>query len=293
MAGIRNGTGESDRCDRTLLGSGTGTYVSESDRCDRTLSGSRTSTAWLDFLLGWTSTAWQESGTELASRIDVIGLFLDPEQELMFQSLIDVIGLLVDPGPSTAWLDFLLGWTSTAWQESRTELASRIDVIGLFLDPEQELMFQSLIDVIGLLVDPGPSTAWLDFLLGWTSTAWQESGTELVSRIDVIGLFLDPEQELMFQSLIDVIGLLVDPGPSTAWLDFLLGWTSTAWQESGTELVSRIDVIGLFLDPEQELMFQSLIDVIGLLVDPGPRLLGWTFCLAGPRQLGRNQERNW
>ena len=47
------------------------------------------------------------------------------------------------------------------------------------------------------------------------------------------------------------------------------------------------------LDPEQELMFQSLIDVIGLLVDPGPRLLGWTFCLAGPRQLGRNQERNW
>ena len=54
LAGIWNGTGESDRCDRTLLGSGTGTYVSESDRCDRTLTGSRTSTAW-------TSTAWLES----------------------------------------------------------------------------------------------------------------------------------------------------------------------------------------------------------------------------------------
>ena len=91
-----------------------------------------------------------------------------------------------------------------------------------------------------------------------------------MSRIDVIGLFLDPEQELMFQSRIDVIGLLVDPGPRQ------LGWTSTAWLESGTELVSRIDVIGLFLDPEQELMFQSRIDVIGLLLDPGPRQLGWT-----------------
>ena len=67
-----------------------------------------------------------------------------------------------------------------------------------------------------------------------------------------------------------MIGLLVDPGPRQ------LGWTPTAWLESGTELVSRIDVIGLFLDPEQELMFQSRIDVIGLLVDPGPRQLGWT-----------------
>ena len=252
LAGIWNGTGESDRCDRTLLGSGTGTYVSESDRCDRTLSGSRTSTAWLD------SAAWLESGTELVSRIDVIGLFLDPEQELMFQSRIDVIGLLVDPGPRQ------LGWTPTAWLESGTELVSRIDVIGLFLDPEQELMFQSRIDVIGLSVDPGPRQ------LGWTPTAWLESGTELVSRIDVIGLFLDPEQELMFQSRIDVIGLLVDPGPRQ------LGWTPTAWLESGTELVSRIDVIGLFLDPEQELMFQSRIDVIGLFLDPGPRQLGWT-----------------
>ena len=112
LAGLWNGTGESDRCDRTLLGSGTGTYVSESDRCDRTLSGSRTSTAWLDLLLGWTSSAWQESGTELVSRIDVIGLFLNPEQELIFQSRIDVIGLLVDPGPRQ------LGWTPTAWLES-------------------------------------------------------------------------------------------------------------------------------------------------------------------------------
>ena len=103
----KNWTGESDRCDRTLRGSGTGTYVSESDRCDRTLSGSRTSTAWLDsFCLAGPPSAWQESGTELVSRIDVIGLFLDPEQELMFQSRIDVIGLLVDPGPRQ------LGWNS-------------------------------------------------------------------------------------------------------------------------------------------------------------------------------------
>ena len=97
---------------------------------------------------------------------------------------------------------------------------SRIDVIGLFLDPEQELMFQSRIDVIGLFLDPGPRQ------LGWTPTAWLDSGTELVSRIDVIGLFLEPEQELMFQNRIDVIGLLVDPGPRQ------LGWTPTAWLES-------------------------------------------------------------
>ena len=172
------------------------------------------------------------------------------------------------------------------WNLTGTGLVSLIDVIGLFLDPEQELMFQSRIDVIGLLVDPGPRQ------LGWTPTAWLESGTELVSRIDVIGLFLDPEQELMFQSRTDVIGLLVGPGPRQ------LGWTPTAWLESGTELVSRIDVIGLFLDPEQELMFQSRIDVIRLLVDPGPRQLGWTptawldsDCLAGIRNRNRKVRR--
>ena len=187
----RNGTGESDRCDRTLRGSGTGTYVSESDRGDRTRSGSGTFSAWLepgpspldrnqdlDSLAG--------TGTELVSRIDVIGLFVDPEQELMFLSLIDVIGLVVDPGPS------LLGWnrdllrltgtrTSTAW----LELVSRIDVIGLFLDPEQELMFLSLIDVIGLVVDPGPS------LLGWTFslTAWLDLLLDCLA-----GPFPEPEQ---------------------------------------------------------------------------------------------------
>ena len=62
LARIRNGTGESDRCDRTLLGSGTETYVSESDRCDRTLSGSRTSTAWLES--AWLESAWLESSPE-------------------------------------------------------------------------------------------------------------------------------------------------------------------------------------------------------------------------------------
>ena len=51
--------------------------------------------------------------------------------------------------------------------------------------------------------------------------------------------------------------------------------------------MSQIDVIGLFLDPEQELMFQSRIEVIGLLLDPGPRQLGWTPLL------GWNLERNW
>ena len=60
-------------------------------------------------------------------------------------------------------------------------------------------------------------------------------------------------------------GTDVDPG-NRNW-----NWTLT-----GTGLVSRIDVIGLFVDPELELMFLSRIDVIGLVVDPGPRLLGWT-----------------
>ena len=59
------------------------------------------------------------------------------------------------------------------------------------------------------------------------------------------------------------------------------------WTLTGTGLVSRIDVIGLFVDPEQELMFQSRIEVIGLLLDPGPRQLGWTPLL------GWNLERNW
>ena len=66
------------------------------------------------------------------------------------------------------------------------------------------------------------------------------------------------------------------------------------WTLTGTGLVSRIDVIGLFVDPEQELMFQSRIDVIGLLVDPGPRQLGWTpTAWLDLRQLGWNLERNW
>ena len=47
--------------------------------------------------------------------------------------------------------------------------------------------------------------------------------------------------------------------------------------------MSQIDVIGLFLDPEQELMFQSRIEVIGLLLDPGPRQLGWTPLLGWNR----------
>ena len=169
---------------------------------------------------------WTLTGTGLVSRIDVIELFVDPEQELMFQSRIDVIGLLVDPGPRQ------LGWTPTAWLESGTELVSRIDVIGLFLDPEQELMFQSRIDVIGLLVDPGPRQ------LGWTPTAWLESGTELVSRIDVIGLFLDPEQELMFQSLDRCDRTLSGSRTSTAWLD--------------SDCLAGIRLLGWNLEPEPE-----------------------------------------
>ena len=168
------------------------------------------------------------TGTGLVSRIDGIGLFVDPELELMFPSLIDVIGLVVDPGTSSAWLEReprLLGWNRNGTGES-------IDAIGLFVDPELELMFPSLIDVIGLVVDPGTSSAWLEReprLLGWNRNGTGES-------IDVIGLFVDPELELMFPSLIDVIGLVVDPGTSSAWLEReprLLGWNLTAW--AGTQ----------------------------------------------------------
>ena len=57
----------------------------------------------------------------------------------------------------------------------------------------------------------------------WTPTAWLEPELELVSRTDVVGLFLDPELELIYSSRTDVVGLVSDPGPSwrtpTAWLD--------------------------------------------------------------------------
>ena len=109
----------------------------ESDRCDRTRIGSGTSTAWLDLD--------SLAGPVLVSRIDVIGLFLDPELELMFSSRTDVVGLVLDPGPRL--LGWILGGTSTAWLDldslAGPELVSRIDVIGLFLDPEQELMCSS------------------------------------------------------------------------------------------------------------------------------------------------------
>ena len=66
---LGTGTGESDRCGRTLLGSGTGTDRLESDRCGRTRIGPWTfladsnSLAGLHCLaglglLGWTPTAW-------------------------------------------------------------------------------------------------------------------------------------------------------------------------------------------------------------------------------------------
>ena len=87
--------------------------------------------------------------------------------------------------------------------------------------------------MVGLVLDPGPRL--LGWILGGTSTAWLDldslAGPELVSRIDVIGLFLDPELELMCSSRTDVVGLVLDPGPS--WQDLqLLGWTPTAWLDS-------------------------------------------------------------
>ena len=63
------------------------------------------------------------------------------------------------------------------------------------------------------------------------------------------------------------------------------------WILTGTGLASRIDLIGLSVDPERELMFPSLIDVIELVVDPEPSLLGWNQdldSLAGLRLLGWN-----
>ena len=69
-------------------------------------------------------------------------------------------------------------------------------------------------------------------------------------------------------------------------------WTPTAWLEPELELVSRTDVVGLFLDPELELIYSSRTDVVGLVcLDPtaglepdllgGLQQLGWTRDLLG------------
>ena len=106
----RNWTGESDRCDRTLLGSGTGTYVSESDRCDRTLSGSRTSTAWLDSdcLAG----IW--NGTGESDRCDRTLLGSGTGTYVSESDRCD--RTLSGSRTSTAWLDS--AWLESAWLES-------------------------------------------------------------------------------------------------------------------------------------------------------------------------------
>ena len=167
-------------------------------------------------------------------------------------------------------------WTPTAWLEPELELVSRTDVVGLFLDPELELIYSSRTDVVGLVSDPGPSwrtpTAWLDSdcldsnSLAGTGTGTGESdrcgrtllgsgtGTDVLesdrcgrTRIGS-GTFLADSNSLaglgpMFGSdsmwyripgLIDSSRTLAD----SYWtLDLLgglqqLGWTRTAWLDS-------------------------------------------------------------
>ena len=107
----------------------------------------------------------------------------------------------------------------------------------------------------------------------------------------------------MERSQIDGIGLVWRNLDGRGLWNWNWNWNRTL---TGTGLVSRIDVIGLFVDPERELMFPSRIDVIGLVADgsgtfsawlePEPSLLDRNQdldSLAGLRLLGWNLERNW
>ena len=108
------GTGESDRCDRTLLGSGTGTYVSESDRCDRTRSGSGTFSAWLEpgpRQLGWNRDLLHRNWTSWRMTHRRPTKNRDPD-----------LTAWLEPGPSSQELDFVADDTPPTHKEPRSWL---------------------------------------------------------------------------------------------------------------------------------------------------------------------------
>ena len=193
----------------------TGTYVSESDRWDRTRRGSGNLTGTgpgleldrnLTWDWNWTGT-WPGSGTGQVSRIDGIGLVVDPE----------------------TWP---LGWNRelTAWTGSGTLTA---------------------------WTGSGTSTAWLEpgltaWLRSGTSTAWLDPGPRLLGWIRDLELMLDWNQ------------------------DWLLGWIRNLNRLAGS---GNFDCLNWIRDLDclnwnQELDCLAVSGTLTAWVDPGPRLLG-------------------